>query len=199
MAIRKLNNTERLALGIALIAAAGALFGFRRGYVTSGTAEPYDLDKDINPDDEQEIVSGLKNVLDTYGPKYAADIERLMRLETANFNSLQWHIGNTAGMEATSTSWPYGWNSLAEYADQANLNPEFFGTYPMKENQTGITKTFIAFPTAYDFIKFVAWFIQDKRGGNVGAWYSLNPGSAANYYAALKDIRPAIINSFTGV
>lgn len=182
------SNIALKVLGAGL--AITALFGFKRGYITIGAPSGSFTNGEIS-----EALNLVKNL---YGKKYAQDIERAIRLETRHFDSAQWKQGNSAGMEAKKNTWPYGWGSLAEFINEypeLDLSQYDFMTYSMQENGTGITKVFIRFPDVYSFVLFMAWFIWNKRGGNVSNWYSLDPEDAAQYAATLNTITPEIVNN----
>jgi hypothetical protein len=176
---KKENN---LFIWLGLMAAGGALLGLIKPSVS------LDL-KNENPDFVADIKSGLDEVSKNYGADFAKKIEQLLRLETNHFKSQQFKIGNTAGMEAQTLNFPFGWSSLNEYANEKNLDPDFFDTYPMKENGAGINKNFIAFPSPLYFIDFLSWFIQTKRGGDPGKWFSLNEAAAAGYNQAISKVK----------
>ena len=105
-----------------------------------------------------QVKNALKVIAETYGVDKAEMVERLMRWETAHFKSGQWERGNTSGMEIATGkyNYPFGWSTLDEWASGAGIDPDEFGTYSMIENNTGKTKTFIKFPSAYLFALFVS-------------------------------------------
>jgi len=189
MVKKKDNNTILWGVGLSL--AAVTIFGFRRGVISVDKATgSFGVDGDI--------VDALGTVKSLYGKKFAQDIERALRIETANFSSGQWKQGNTAGMEATSNTFPYGWGSLEDFIQdfpELELTSWDFITYTMNENGTGIPKKFIRFPNPYAFILFFAWFIENKRSGRVASWYSLNDESAQRYENSMMNITPSIVNS----
>jgi len=189
----KLSKEDKMLIGFGLVAVVGSFLGYKVPEVTFG--EPFP--KGMNNDEAYDITQGLVNVSANYGKSFAQQIEQMIRLETRNFESKQWRIGSSAGMEATKENFPFGWPSLQEFTDLNNLDPEWFNTYPMIENGTGKTKIFIGFPNPTNFIDFLAWFITNKRGGDVGKWYSLDTGKASQYRAALQEIEPKIVNSFS--
>ena len=177
------NTALILAGGLALI---GVILGLRKGYISIGAKQ-----------NDNDLKSALAEVLSVYGRDYAENVERVLRWETAHFSSKQWKEGNTAGMEATTTNFPYGWNSLLEFATAYQIDPDLFTTYTMVENNTGITKRFIRFPDAETFVLFLAWFIQSKRGGRFGYWYSLNEASARSYEDKISGVVPRIVNDIS--
>ena len=180
MAMNNNNTVFWLAAGMA---AVGIALGLLKTGVVIGSIKQ-----------DADIRTALIAVIDQYGPAYAKRIEQLLRWETRHFESEQWKQGNTAGMEAFSNVFPYGWKSLEEFAELYDLSKADFLTYKMVENNTGITKTFIRFPDAYTFILFLAWFIQNKRKGNFGNWYSMNEAMAENYEQQLDKVVPRIVN-----
>lgn len=167
------------ALGI-----TGVILGLKRGVVEVGRIST-----------ESGTIAGLSWVLDNYGRAYAEQIEKVLRWETAHFTSKQWLQGFTAGMEATNTSFPFGWSSLQEFTTNFGLNAGDFSTYTMVENNTGITKRFIKFPDPYTFVVFLAWFIKNKRNGRIGNWYSLDENSAARYENSIQGVRSKYVDA----
>jgi len=167
------------ALGI-----TGVILGLKRGVVEVGRIST-----------EAGTIAGLSWVIDNYGREYAEQIEKVLRWETAHFTSKQWLQGNTAGMEATSLNFPFGWSSLQEFVNTYGLDPGDFSTYTMVENNTGITKRFIKFPDVYTFIVFLAWFIKTKRNGRIGNWYSLDENSATRYENSLQGVRSRYVDA----
>jgi hypothetical protein len=167
------------ALGI-----TGVILGLKRGVVEVGRIST-----------EAGTIAGLSWIIDNYGREYAEQIEKVLRWETAHFTSKQWLQGNTAGMEATSLNFPFGWSSLQEFVDNYGLNSGDFSTYTMVENNTGITKRFIKFPDVYTFIVFLAWFIKTKREGRIGYWYSLDENSATRYENSLQGVRSRFVDA----
>lgn len=187
MSKKKNNNKTLLVIGGLTL--AGIALGLREAVVTVGERSTN------NDDDMQDVIDGLRDVQNNYGRAYAENIERLLRWETAHFKSGQWRRGNTAGMEATRAGFPFGWSSLLEWATIANVPRSSFSTFEMRENGTNKIKTFIRFANRRDFINFLAWFIQNKRGGNFGYWYSLDNAAAARYAQSLRGVVPRIVNT----
>jgi len=191
MAVRKVNFTPYLIGGLAL---GGLLLGFRKGFVDPGKITG-EFDQ---ANDEEQVREALRTVANLYGREYAIKLEQLLRLETAHFSSGQWKKAHTAGMEATTDTWPYGWSSLNEFINIFNtlqLYPDQFSLVSVEENQTDDIEQYIVFPSAYDFILFLAWFIKNKRGGRFGNWYSMNDASATSYENNLSTITPDYMNS----
>jgi len=103
MAVKK-DNSNKTLLIVGGLALAGALLGFRSAYV-----EPGEITGEFDQgNDEDELEAALKVVVQLYGRPYAEKVEQLLRLETAHFSSEQWKQGHTAGMEATTKTFPFG-------------------------------------------------------------------------------------------
>jgi len=185
MAVKRKKEPNYTLLVIGGLALAGVALGLREAVVTVGGGNA----------DGDDVRAGLQDILDLYGRDYAETIEQMMRKETRHFDSLQWKEGNTAGMEARTTSFPFGWSSLVDFATVYNLPPSSFGTYEMRENNTGIIKRFIRFPNERAFTNFLAWFIKNVRDGRPGKWYSLNEQSARRYESELNTIIPRIVDT----
>lgn len=185
-----MNNELWPYVAAGSLALLGVIFGLRKGGYTISNIQGESLENDA-----EQLASALKLIQDQYGVEYARDIERLIRWETAHFTSQQWKQGNTAGMEATAPTWPYGWNSLETFATMFSIDPALFSTYSMIENNTNVTKTFIRFPNIYSFVLFLAWFIANRRQGRIGYWYSLNKTNADNYENKIAGVVPRIVNS----
>lgn len=148
--------------------------------------------------DQEQVKNALKVIKDTYGVEKAQNMERLIRWETNHFKSGQWKKGNTSGMEIAKGKfvYPYGWKSLKEFADEAMIKPSEFSTYDMVENGTGLTKTFIKFPSPYLFVMFLA-YVMKKRDWNFGSWYSTQPEKQATYFSKIQGVKPRFVNSLT--
>jgi len=121
-----------------------------------------------------------------YGTDYARQIEKLYRYETAHFSSGQYNKTWSAGMVATSAAFPFGWASLNEFL---TANPQYKGNFGTVEMNTsrGIKK-YVKFPNLETAVFFIAWFIKNKRGGDVGKWNSLDAGESASYLAQLNRV-----------
>ncbi|MFN5416040.1 MAG: hypothetical protein ACK5B9_03215 [Flavobacteriia bacterium] len=141
---------------------------------------------------------GFKWVIQRYGVEYAKQLEQMFRKETAHFKSGQWLRTGTAGMEARSKKFPYGWNSLKEYANKNGLNENDFFLVQMTDNHDGRKPYFIGFKETKNSIKFTAWFIFNKRGGDIVSWYRLPSDETReqrkNYFNSMLKITPRIVN-----
>jgi len=131
--------------------------------------------------------------LKKYSKEIVQNCERIFRMETAHFTSSQFKHTYSPGMEKFASTFPYGWTTLNKvlWKDFPIYAP--VGTYTMPENQTGITKTFLKFPTLTASVMTVCAFL-DNNGNNPAAWYSKNLESQARYQKTLNGIIPKITN-----
>lgn len=141
------------------------------------------------------LKAGLQKVKAQYGSDFAKDIERAIRLETAHMTSGQWLKCGTAGMvkpKNASRTFPFGWNSLDEFAQKKGLKPEQFGLVDFAKTSEG-AKTYIRFPETGLFAEFFAWFIQTKRAGIIGKWYRTNMADALAYEEKFRNINATLV------
>ena len=137
-----------------------------------------------NPNDIKAAFTELKN---NYGYDFAHKIEQLYRLETGHFESDQFKEGNSPGMVARKTTYPFGWSSLDEFARANSIDGHKFGigsTFTVK----GKKYRYVTFPDFRTSLAYVAWFIKNKRGGVVQKWNSLDPTESAKYLNSLNSI-----------
>jgi hypothetical protein len=141
---------------------------------------------------ESDAIPALKKAEKIYGTDAAALLERMYRRETAHFTSGQYKNTGSAGMEVgSSKKYPYGWSQPKKLWDD---NPKYkpVGTYTTPENQTGIVKTFIKFPSVEAAVLTLAEVLK-KRGWNAGSWYSRNKILQDGYNSKLNQIKNRII------
>jgi hypothetical protein len=145
------------------------------------------LKKDTN------MIETIKKALRLYSRGVVNNAEKIFRLETNHFKSLQFQKTFSAGMQATGLLFPYGWSSLKRFW---NTTPQYkpIGTEMMQDNQTKKTVSFVKFPT------FEAAFISlceilQKRNNNAGAYFSNLPEKQDYYIALISKIDPLLTNS----
>lgn len=199
MVKRRGKNTGLAALGVGI--GLAVLFGLIAGTAKAGQIEslglaPNNMDASI----DQQVKAALAKIKQLYGDNFAKQIEQILRWETAHFSSGGWKQTNAAGMEATDNIFPFGWNSLVEfildYGAELNLEPEDFKIKEMQENNgSGAPEKFIVWPNAYSFILFLAWFIDNKRQGRAGYWYSLNEEAAQRYENKIAGVNTPYVDS----
>ncbi len=141
---------------------------------------------------ESDIVPALKKAEKIYGTDAAALLERVYRWETAHFKSGQFKNTGSAGMEiGSSKTYPYGWTTPKKlWEDNPKYKP--VGTYTTPENQTGIVKTFIKFPSVEAAVLTLAEVLK-KRGWNAGTWYSTNKVLQDKYNGHINSVKNRII------
>jgi len=141
----------------------------------------------MNPssNDLASVFQGLKN---NFGPEFAKKIEQVFRYETRHFTSGQFLEGNSPGMVATKTEYPFGWPSLDEYNRANSIDGRKYGIGKVFI-VNGKNFRYVKFPDFKTSANFVAWFIRNKRGGIPEKWHSLNEAKAAEYKNTLDQIR----------
>lgn len=128
----------------------------------------------------------FKKLQTKYGTNYARQLEKLYRYETGHFKSGQYLKTWSAGMVASSAAFPFGWASLNEFLA---ANPQYKGGFDTVQMNTSIgTKRYVKFPNLESAVFFLAWFIKNKRGGDVGKWNSLDTAESANYLTELNRV-----------
>lgn len=141
----------------------------------------------INPG-SNDLAAAFAEIKKNFGPEFAKKIEQLYRLETAHFTSKQFLEGNSPGMVATKSTYPFGWASLDEYNREKGIDGRKYGI-----GREFIVRNksyrYVKFPDFKTAVNFVAWFIRTKRGGIVEKWNSLDPATAAKYLQTLSTIR----------
>ncbi|MBP2615256.1 hypothetical protein [Chryseobacterium jejuense] len=155
------------------------------------------LDKEFDIEDAKEA---LKYIHDNFGRERAIVIEKMYRLETSHFTSLQYKETGTPGMEAHGESPYYGWDSKFWES-----NPEYIpmGLTGIKEGKgigynkqdTKNNKQFIIFPSVKAGMLYLNAYI-DRYNGNYARWYSTSEVGQKKYIETLKGIRPQIVNNF---
>lgn len=171
-----MNNTGYIVALIAL------LFLFAKRKTAGGGSSV----KNVDP------ASALRRVFDTFGRDIAAKVERIYRLETADFTSDQYRRTNTAGMRAFGEAYPFGWSSLASFGLGAD---RFAPCVLMRENAGGPVVPWVAFVEGTDAFMFLAYFLS-KHGGNVGRWNSTDPAQQIAYAALVNAKGSPIVDAF---
>lgn len=123
-----------------------------------------------------------------YGAAISKNVEKIYRLETANFSSGQYLASGSAGMTAPVSVYPYGWSSLAGFW---GVNP---GSGPVGvvhwcvRGSDGNLKqySYICFSAGWGFVALAE--ILKARGNDPGRWYSSLPGPQAEYREKINRI-----------
>lgn len=141
----------------------------------------------INPNSPESV---LKKIKARFGEKIARWVEQIYRKETANFTSKQYRATYSAGMEAHTPAYPYGWTTPAQlWKREPGLRP--VGVLSFRENQTGIMKPFLAFRNLEGGMMALAVYLEKYQ--NPGRWYSLDPDNQARYISELATIEPKFV------
>lgn len=141
----------------------------------------------INPN-SNDLASAFQSLKNNFGPEFSKRIEQLFRYETRHFQSKQFLEGNSPGMVATKSTYPFGWPSLDEFNRANSIDGRKYGIGRefIVDNKSF---RYVKFPDFETSAKFVAWFIRNKRGGIPEKWNSLNAAEAARYRNTLDQIR----------
>ena len=121
----------------------------------------------------------FEEVADTFGKGIARNVERMYRLETANFTSGQYRKGRSAGMHAHGKSFPYGWTSVENmWLKNPTLAPVGFDDW--EKDSGGYKVSYLVFPNLYAGAFALATFLE-KYKNNPGRWFSTDPASQRVY------------------
>jgi hypothetical protein len=140
----------------------------------------------VNPG-SNDLAAAFQELKNNFGPEFAKRIEQLFRYETRHFKSGQFLEGNSPGMVATKSEYPFGWPSLDEYNRANSIDGRKYGIGRVFI-VNGQNFRYVKFPDFETSLKFVVWFIRNKRGGVVQKWNSLNEAAAQEYFNVLKTI-----------
>lgn len=143
--------------------------------------------------------SVLRAVKKKFGEPIAKTVEKIYRLETANFTKgFEGSWG--AGMHPVKDSFPYGWNSLRSFwVNDLSYAPS--GIVQKREG-AGLTgtgggiKDYLKFPTFMAGAMTLAK-VMSLRNNNAGSWYSTLPENQANYNNTIAKIPSTIVSSLT--
>lgn len=172
----------KLQIGLIIAAVFGVvIFGFSKRKKMTGVK--------LNNFGQDDAKRAIKAVKKKYGEDVAILVEKLMRLETSHFRSDQYKKTGSGGMEigGKNKTYPYGWKQPVNFWES---NPQYkpIGIYTRPENQTGIKKSFIVFPTVTAAALTLADILR-QRNYNLGSWFSTNPTLQQSYNNAVKNIR----------
>lgn len=184
MAKKKDNKGIIILLGLLLLGGSSRR-GSGSGGNGSGTGSGYTSSHENRQFSEADLRNAFQVAKADFGATIAGQAEQLYRKETRNFDSGQFRKTFSPGMEDWSTNdvYPFGWSSLETFLNQYPKYKGQFFLVAMTENNTGITKKYIGFPTLEGAVMFVAWTI--KKRGNPGYWRSWDETTAQNYYKSL--------------
>lgn len=141
---------------------------------------------------ESVVSEGFTRLKKMFPQSLTETVEKMYRLETAHFTSGGLKKTNGAGMQAVTSSFPYGWSSLKTFWTE---NPEFapVDIVVLNENKqkdvvgSGIKQKFLKFNDFYSGLVSLAYFIKLKNG-NAGAWFSTNSDKQQRYINKINQI-----------
>lgn len=125
---------------------------------------------------EADAKAAILAVREKYGVEMARLIEKMFRLETRHFKSLQYKKTGTAGL--TAGKWPA----------PVPKNPVItLKTNPALDSAGRSEISYIIWNPA-DFTDFLAQYIQ-RYNGNFGRWYSTNPAKQLEYISKVNQVK----------
>lgn len=136
---------------------------------------------------------GLQRVLDEFGPDIARKVERVYRLETANFTSEGYRHTGAAGQKAFALTFPFGWPARGTSPEQ--YLPAWWAVDTLEGGQP---VAWVAWVDVSDAMRYLARFLAD-HGGNVGRWNSTEPDKQAIYRARVDAMPTPIVDALMGV
>jgi hypothetical protein len=145
----------------------------------------------VNPDEWQ---IPLAQVYTDYDKATAENVEKIFRLETANFTSNGYRQTKSPGMAAFTTSYPYGWDSMKPIWEMYKGQYKPTGTITLAENQTGKSVRFIVFKDTLSAMETLAFYLQSHNPGN---WFSNDPSDQIAYENKLATITSSFVDSLT--
>ncbi len=139
-------------------------------------------------DMKSEYQSNVRILSNIFPEWVLRDMERMYRIETANFKSGQFKGTFSPGMETFGKTYPYGWNTISRvvwerYPAARPTGKLWTGT----EGGTGLQKSFLVFPHLLAAMTTVAGFITHYK--NAARWYSTKPESQERYAASLAKFK----------
>lgn len=124
---------------------------------------------------EQDAKEAIIFIDKKYGNEMAKLIEKIIRLETANFTSGQYKATGSAGMEEGK------WPNLPEHS-----------TAVFYDKQAKKDKTFIVWESVEDFADYLAQYILRYKG-KFERWNSTDATIAAEYKRRVNTITPKFV------
>lgn len=153
---------------------------------TAPNTVPPDPSPDPGPvtmNTEAEAKAALAAIAQADGNKTIARlVEKVFRLETANFTSGLFRATNMAGQKALTSTYPWGWPRRgtvpSDYAPPVSMTDTGEGGAPV---------LWVAYKSLPVAMGYLAQYIRD-HGGNAARWNGLDPARQAAYRAKLDKI-----------
>jgi hypothetical protein len=127
---------------------------------------------------ELDAKNAILFVADKYGVDMARTIEKMMRLETAHFTSLQYKKTGSAGMEIGK------WANIPKGSTN--------GFIEMNDTQKPGLEKFIVWKSVDDFVDYLAKYIQ-RYNGNYLRWNAIDPVLQTQYEMKLKGVKARFV------
>lgn len=134
---------------------------------------------------EKDFAAAIGALKSEFPAEILRTVERIYRLETRNFDSLQYKKTGTPGMEAHGAAFPYGW-LLFERGWKENPASAPTGMLKMAESGTNISKPFLIFSAVIYPVRNLAQYVNTYGAGR---WYSTKPDMQAVYIKRLNNIQ----------
>ncbi|MEM0575140.1 M23 family metallopeptidase [Flavobacterium polysaccharolyticum] len=160
------------------------------------------LSRDYN---EEDAKKALRVIYEKYSKDMAVIIEKMYRLETTHFTSLQYKICGSAGMEATiGKEAPfYGWDPtfFTKFPEHKFLGIKELFENPGMSGKGGNLqiknkpKRFIVLNSVLAGMEYKVFYIK-KYDGNYSRWAGLKKSVQENYRNSLAGVRARIVDSF---
>lgn len=146
-------------------------FGFKKISKKNVKETEIKVLKKMKPTEDQ-IKTAFKQLSKVYSKEILQNVERIYRLETANFSSGGFLYTFGAGMEVGggNRKFPYGWYSLQSFWEK-NTHIAPITTFAMNENQTGKKKVFLVFPSLLAGMNTLAQLLT-IRHNDAASWYA---------------------------
>jgi hypothetical protein len=135
----------------------------------------------------------VKKALGLYPRPVVENMEKIFRLETANFSSGQFKGTLSPGMEKFGSVYPYGWNTLKSVVWDKHPDWRPIGYKTFTENGTGKQKTFLSFPNLEASVMTICAFLS-YYNNDPGRWFSTSESEKLSYNNKIKNIKPSITN-----
>jgi len=140
--------------------------------------------------DIEDAKIGLKYIYDTYGKYITRIVERIYRLETANFTSEQYQYGATPGMERHGKAPYYGWDAerfvIPPLGTWSSLEGEGLSVIGGTKPNLKTKKDFLILDSVTNAMIYLAEYIKHFKG-DYARWYRLDEEGKAKYRLRVED------------
>lgn len=132
---------------------------------------------------ENDALVALRRIAQEKGKERATLLERMLRLETNHFRSLQYQQTGSAGMEDGA------WGATVKPYFPNGYQTVFFRDNHPQERGTNKPLAFIVWNSVYDFCRFLSDYI-DRHQGNYARWNSTIAARQATYRNKIASVIP---------